>query len=331
MSSQSVSSGINGFGRFGQHLLRYWAYNSGKTTFTIDFINDEGLSIDKALKLLEDDPDLELTIHKVNSDYFTVRLLDGSVRSIRFTTQPLNEISWQGQPDLFFECSGKYADYDGWGRVINHATKRVLLSCSSSTVDTIAIYGFNHSALTTSDRIISYGSCTINAYVPLAKYINSHLGGVIDSDVSVIHNVPAYLLNMNQEPKKKVCTLEKYGPQLLDFLTASNFAVNYYTIPYTGVSIIDFRFRVSKPYKTSDVIYKLEEAFSSKGELSHLYAFTDEGKKPSAHKFSPFSAVLIREQVRFIGDNLYISAYFDNENSVNRYFDLANYISQELG
>ena len=46
------SVGINGFGRFGLHLLKYWIerfYNSG---FIIKYINDENLNIVRIFEIL---------------------------------------------------------------------------------------------------------------------------------------------------------------------------------------------------------------------------------------------------------------------------------------
>ena len=37
--------GINGFGRFGLHLLKYWLDRSSKSSFKIDYINDDYLDI----------------------------------------------------------------------------------------------------------------------------------------------------------------------------------------------------------------------------------------------------------------------------------------------
>ena len=49
------SVGINGFGRFGLHLLKYWIerfYNSG---FIIKYINDENLNIVRIFEILNSD------------------------------------------------------------------------------------------------------------------------------------------------------------------------------------------------------------------------------------------------------------------------------------
>ena len=81
----------------------------------------------------------------------------------------------------------------------------------------------------------------MNAFVPLGSFMNK-LYGILDADVNVVHNIQKYRLKDNNTLNRKFCTLEKSGPQLLKFLNKKNFTVNYTVVPYTGVSIIDFRF-----------------------------------------------------------------------------------------
>ena len=152
--------------------------------------------------------------------------------------------------------------------------------------------------------MISYGSCTVNAYVPLANYLHTKYG-VEDSDVNVIHNIQKYRLEENNTLIRKFCTLEKSASNLLSFVNNENFVVNYTVIPYSGVSMIDFRFRLK-----NKVIYRLSEI--------------DIG--PEVYNCTTYSTVFVKENVKIVNDSVYLSGYFDNENSVNRYFDLAQYI-----
>ena len=40
------NTGINGFGRVGLHLLKYWLDRNNDTNFDINFINDDFITID---------------------------------------------------------------------------------------------------------------------------------------------------------------------------------------------------------------------------------------------------------------------------------------------
>ena len=55
----------------------------------------------------------------------------------------------------------------------------------------------------------------------------------------------------------------------------------------------------------------------------------EKDKGPEAHNLSTYSAVIIKENIKMIKDQVYLSCYFDNENSVNRFYDLANYVVEK--
>ena len=46
------STGINGFGRFGIHIIKYWLDRNSDCNFKIAFINDDFLDINKAYDLI---------------------------------------------------------------------------------------------------------------------------------------------------------------------------------------------------------------------------------------------------------------------------------------
>ena len=50
-----VKVGINGFGRFGLHLLKYWLDRDKDANFIVMYINDDTLSIDDTLEILKTD------------------------------------------------------------------------------------------------------------------------------------------------------------------------------------------------------------------------------------------------------------------------------------
>lgn len=328
MHNQFVSTGINGFGRFGEHLLKYWVENYSSCAFSIDYINSNSLPLKLVYEKLTHDEYLssfyknQVSIH----GNFMHVALKNKVHKIEYSQTNDGQIPWLGKPELFFECTGRNTNAQNCEKFIVGKTKHVIISATSLNAQKTLIYGLNHKSFETTDKIISYGSCTVNAYTPLALYINKKYK-IIDSDVNVIHNTPTHLHNVHRQVIRKDCTLLKSAPTLLPFLSTDNFNVNYTTIPYTGVSSIDIRFRL----QNAPTIEHFIEAFQHELKNGSLYGIyncikTDSG--PQQHKFSPFSATIIETQCRIIGNNLYIHAYFDNENSVNRFYDLANFIAQ---
>lgn len=319
------TAGINGFGRFGLHLLKYWLDRQGTSNFKISYINDDFLSVQDAFNIINKDNYVIFDKYKVSlsGNNLIFIALDGTKNVIEYTNAEKSQIPWLGKPDLFLECSGKNSVAKDCELYVTGNTKLVVISATSYDAKTL-IYGFNHQDYGKDDKVISYGSCTVNAYVPIANYINKKYG-ITESDANFVHNIPNYKLKNFNTLNRKFCTLEKSGPNLLGFINENNFTVNYTVVPYDGVSMLDFRFKLQKSISKEDLVRDLQHAFS-KGELKGLYAFEEKDSGPEVHKFTTNSAVFIKDNTRLLNNNLYLHGYFDNENSVNRYFDLVNYI-----
>lgn len=326
-----ITVGINGIGRFGQHLLRYWLERDGDAPFVISFINDDVLSLDKAVELMKNDSSLEFDRFLLEGKAKTIIVSgkSGKEYEILYTNNSHETIPWIGKPTVFLECSGKSTDATICNKFLKGLTSFVLISASSENPDATLIYGYNHNRFDVPNhKIISYGSCTVNAYVPLAQYIDDLLG-IEDSDVNVIHSVPAYKIRELNTLTRKICTLEWSGPKLLPFLQNKNFSVNYTQVPYAGVSIIDYRFRVKKVISCAKFTKLLEKEMLY-GQLKGLYSIINHDTGPKEYKLTTYSSVIVKSNIKILGQNIYLQAYFDNENSVNRYFDLLSYIIREI-
>ena len=202
-----------------------------------------------------------------------------------------------------------------------------MISATSWDAEKTLVYGFNHNEYSSDLKLISYGSCTVNAHMPFANWIDKSYG-IVDSDVNVIHNIQKYRLQDNNTLNRKFCTLEESAKLLMDSINDNNFLVNYTVIPYAGVSMIDFRFRVNELVDLDTFINDLDVAMNH-GELKGLYGLDDKDIGPEVHNCSDYSTVFIKEGIKSLGNNFYLQGYFDNENSVNRFYDLANYISSQ--
>lgn len=320
-----TTTGINGFGRFGLHLLKYWLDRKDKANFDIVYINDDFLSAKAAFDIIKNDTYVSFGDYKVSlsGGSLIFKGQDGTKKVIEYANNQKDQIPWVGKPDILLECSGKNTAAKDCEKYLVGNTKLVAISATSWDAKSL-IYGFNHSDYNKEMKVISYGSCTVNAYVPLANYINMKYG-IEESDANFVHNVPNYKLRDFNTLQRKFCTLEKSGPNLLGFISQNNFTVNYTVVPYDGVSMLDFRFKLKKNISRRELIEDLQSAFL-KGGLALLYGFQESDKGPEIHKFTPHSAVFIKDNTRIINGNLYLHGYFDNENSVNRYFDIINYI-----
>jgi len=93
--------------------------------------------------------------------------------------------------------------------------------------------------------------------------------------------------------------------------------------------MIDFRFRVKKSVEQDAFIKDLDEAIHH-GELKNLYGLNEKDVGPEIHNCTNASTVFIKEGIKSLNGNLYLQGYFDNENSVNRFYDLADFISERI-
>jgi glyceraldehyde 3-phosphate dehydrogenase len=323
-------SGINGFGRFGLHLLKYWLVRAGDAGFSIDYINDDIIDIKQAIKIIKNDKYVSFDEYSITIDngYILINDTSNNFYKIKYTNFPSHQVQWRGDPDLVLECSGRNTCRADAAYFLNNNTKKVIIAATSWDADATLVYGFNHESYSDSHNIISYGSCTVNAYVMFSQYIHNKFD-VINSDVNVIHNVPEYKLDLFDTLDRRMCTLEKMGPKLLNFLSNTNFNVNYTLIPYSGISMIDLRFEVKNMLNLDDILTEIENDING-GILDGLYSFIDEDNGGESINGTEYSTVFIKNKIKVLQNNLYFYGYFDNENSVNRYFDLVNYISGEI-
>ena len=326
---KKVQVGINGFGRFGLHLLKYWLDRAEKSNFIINYINDDFLKINDALKIIINDKSVVFNKYKVTivKNCLSIIEPDGNRYIIEYSNTNMIDAPWRGKPEILLECSGKCTIAKDSRAHLFGNTRLVVISATSWDCDQTLIYGFNHKKFDKKSKTISYGSCTVNAYIPLAKYIQDKYG-VVDSDANFIHNIQNYKLNDFNSLNRKFCTLEKSGPNLLKFLNHNNFTVNYTVVPYSGISMLDFRFRLKKRRPKESFVDHLQLEIAE-GNLESLYQLDEIDVGPEVYNCSTYSAIFIKENTRVIGDNIFLHGYFDNENSVNRYYDLVNYVCSQ--
>jgi len=332
MGIKSVSCGLNGFGRFGLHFLSNYIQLRDTLGFSLTYINDEKLSIFDAVKILNNDKYVQLfkdfKIY-VDGEYLVISNMDYECK-IRYTNSDPRKLSWLGKPDIFLECSGRYTDATLARMFKTNNTRVVLISATSLNADQTLVYGYNHHQFDPNSDVISYGSCTVNAFSALTNFLADTF--VFESvDVNVIHNLPEHMLTIENRDTlvRKKCTLSKVAPIIIDCITDKNLYINYTLIPYSGVSIMDFKYSFDLSGSAEDVFSVLENEVA-KGSLKGLYGIQEFDNGPQEHQNTRCSAVIIKESSKVIGNHLYLHTYFDNENSANRYIDLTNYIAEEI-
>ena len=139
-------AGINGFGRFGLHIIKYWLDRNEESSFSINYINDDVLTIDQSIEILKKDRTVFFNKYKIKKVENKIRFLkpDGSIYEIEYCNKGKSHISWLGKPELFFECSGKNTLKKDCSRFLKDKTKVVIISATSWDADKTFLYGFNN-------------------------------------------------------------------------------------------------------------------------------------------------------------------------------------------
>lgn len=322
-------AGLHGLGRFGQHALLAWLQAPGKVE--IGFLADEVLSGEQVCALLRTHDRLDFAFADPVWQGGCLWLSDsmGVRRSLPYFQGPATLAPWLGLPDIWLECSGRYASKAACMPFLRGNTQQVLVSATCEDADQTLLMGWNQAAWQARAKVLSYGSCTINAFVPLADWLHRELG-VRDAQVQVIHNVPAYRLADCVHPLRTSCTLQAMAPRLLPWLADEQLDVLYTLIPYSGVSLLDLQFRVERPLPLAQLLHRLQHAVEQ-GALAGLYALPASDPGGCQVLGQPFNAVFPLSGIRLRGDSLRLSGYLDNENSAYRYIQLVKWLAGEDG
>jgi|GEM_PF-818000 len=315
---------INGFGRFSLHLIRDWLLRSEDLGFDVQWINDPLRTVEEIANELAQDTILGSSISSIV--VLSGRVLINDKHSIQISHEKeIINIPWQNEIDWVFECSGRFTDRKSTEKHLRGNIERVIISATSLTADKILVLGVNESEYDPYEhRIISYGSCTINGYLPIARVLNDSFE-IEESGLNVTHNTPIKDIRPPYGTLlRRVCTLEYVAPRLIQALEG-RFFVNYHLVPYPGVSLMDFEFRFKNEISSTKLLSRLQEA--AQGEIDLHLSFTQNFDRPEQFIANFSSVVLIEESFRKVGSTHLFSAWFDNENSAVRLNDLAAFMT----
>lgn len=310
-----LTATLHGAGRFAQHLLHAWLNEPDQ--YRLQHLCDEKLSLDTLVGLLNnhDKLDFSAACPAIEADCLALTDSHGQRHRLRWS----NSLDCAGDSQLWLECSGRHSHATNARHFHTGRTRHVLVSASCPGANQTLIMGFNHSDYRTDAAVISYGSCTVNAFIPLAQHLylqrNWH-----QAQVEVIHNSPAHA-SLHQ-PRRQHCTLQDMAPQLLPWLAPGQLHVSYTLIPWQGPSLINMRFELARPACAHELTALL-------APLQPLYHFApqDTGLNPVIN--SRYNAEFPLSEIELSGHWLSLKGYFDNENSAYRYHQLIQHICQQ--
>ncbi len=327
---------INGYGRIGRCVLRALHTAPGRPQLAVTAIN-EPADLASMAYLTEYDSTHGRFPGRVEAGEQQLLVADKPIRVSH--AQVPEEVDWQ-DIDLVIDCSGVYGRRAELERFLRAGCPGLLLShpgFSADDVDATVIYGVNQEVLRGSERLLSAGSCTTNAVVPVLALLAQRFG-VEQAQLTTLHSV------MNDQPlidgyhhtdlRRTRSAMQSIIPvstglsrgveRLLPDLQGRVHA-KAIRVPTLNVSAIDLNLITRKPVTAAEVNQLLQAA--AVGGLRGLLAYSEAAHASIDFNHDPHSAIIDASQTRVSGGHLLnLFIWFDNEwGFANRLLDVAQH------
>ncbi|WP_207456840.1 type I glyceraldehyde-3-phosphate dehydrogenase [Desertivibrio insolitus] len=333
----SVKIGINGFGRIGRNYFR--AALAKGSDLEIVAVND--LTDNKALAHLLKydsitgrlDADVELAGDQI--------IVNGKPITVLEERDPA-ALGWGDHGvDIVIESTGRFTNAEDARKHIQAGAKKVLISAPAKGEDATFVMGVNHESYDPeSHHIISNASCTTNCLAPLAKVFNDEFGierglmttvhaytadqNLQDGPHSDLRRARAAAVNIVPTSTGAAKAIGLVLPELVGKL--DGFALR---VPVPTGSITDLTVTASKSASVDDIKAVYREA--ANGYLKGILKYTEDEIVSSDIVTDPHSSIFDAGLTRVIGNQVKLSAWYDNEwGYSNRLVDLTEYVAERL-
>ncbi|MFC4244662.1 type I glyceraldehyde-3-phosphate dehydrogenase [Gryllotalpicola reticulitermitis] len=333
----SVKIGINGFGRIGRNFFRA-ALEKG-TELDIVAVND--LTDAKTLAhLLKYDSILGKLAEDVSVDGDSI-VVDGKHIKVLADRDPANLPWGELGVDIVIESTGFFTDGNKAKAHLDAGAKKVIISAPASNEDGTFVIGVNEQLYDAANHhIISNASCTTNCLAPLAKVFNDKFG----IERGLMTTVHAYTADQNLQdgPHKDLRRARGAAQSIIPTSTGAAKAIGLVLpelkgkldgfalrVPTPTGSITDLTVTSSKPVTVDEVKAAYKEA--AEGPLKGILEYTEDEIVSRDIVGNPHSSIFDAGLVRVIGDQVKLSAWYDNEWGYSRRLvDLADYVAERL-
>jgi D-erythrose 4-phosphate dehydrogenase len=332
----SLRIAINGFGRIGRCLLRALQESPLRDRIHVVAIN-EPADLESIAYLTRFDSNHGRFPGKIETADGKL-IVDGWPIAVSHASTP-EGVDWVALGvEVVMECSGQYSGRVDFERFIAAGSSRVMVSHpagSAADVDATIVHGINHTTLTGSERIVSCGSCTTNAIVPVLALLDRSFG-IEQASMTTLHSV------MNDQPlidgyhhsdlRRTRSAMQSMIPvstglargveRLLPELTG-RIQAKAIRVPVANVSAIDLAVTLARDVDAAEINSRLCAA--AEGELADLLACSYEPHASIDFNHNPRSAIVDAGLTRVAGKRLAdLLVWFDNEwGFANRMLDVA--------
>ncbi len=333
----AVKIGINGFGRIGRNYLR--AALAQGSNLDIVAVND--LTDNKTLAhLLKYDSVTGRLAEDVSYDEDSITV--GGRKIKVFEERDPANLPWgELGVDIVIESTGRFTKAEDARKHIAAGAKKVLISAPASGDDVTIVMGVNEGDYNPeTDVIISNASCTTNCLAPLAKVFNDAFG----IEKGLMTTVHAYTADQNLQdgPHSDLRRARAAAINIVPTSTGAAKAIGLVLpelkgkldgfalrVPIPTGSITDLTVEASRDVTVEEV--KAAYKAAAEGPLKGILKYTEDEIVSSDIVTDPHSSIFDSGLLRVLGNQVKLSAWYDNEwGYSNRLVDLTEYVAERL-
>ena len=335
--SVTVKIGINGFGRIGRNYFR--AALAQGADLEIVAVND--LTDNKTLAhLLKYDSVTGRLDAEVTYDENSISV-NGTSFKVFEERDPANLPWGELGVDIVIESTGRFTKAEDARKHLDAGAKKVLISAPASGEDGTFVMGVNEQDYDPATmNIISNASCTTNCLAPLAKVFNDAFG----IERGLMTTVHAYTADQNLQdgPHKDLRRARAAAVNIVPTSTGAAKAIGLVLpelkgkldgfalrVPVPTGSITDLTVTASRPVTVDEI--KAAYKAAAEGPLKGILKYTEDEIVSSDIVTDPHSAIFDSGLLRVLGNEVKLSAWYDNEwGYSNRLVDLTEYVAERL-
>lgn len=319
-----ISIAINGFGRIGRNFLR---------TILLDPKARKQIKV-SAINIGPADPEYVAHMFKYDTLMGTfpgsvalkknMLVVDGISIPIMSEADPRNVLWKKYHVEWVVDASGHYTKRKDALKHIDAGASRVLITAPAHGDDVSIIMGVNNANFNIKKhRIVSLGSCTTNAFIPMLAVLDAAFGiqegfmttihaytntqVLLDVEEDDLRRSRAAALNIIPTSTGASEMLEKIMPSLHKKITAISIRV-----PVAKVSLIDLSFVAKRAMTISTVNTAFKKAAHT-GPLKGIVDITMEPLVSSDFSGNPYSLVVDGALTGVQGNMGKVFGWYDNE------------------
>lgn len=323
--------GINGYGRIGRCVVRA--------------LSERGL-LDRIQPVLINDPaEPESLVHLTHYDSTHGRserlfqtdpnggyLLNGRSIALTQNASP-TQIDYRQFPvDVVLESSGRFASREGADAHLEAGAPRVLIGAPGGPeVDRTVVYGLNHLAITSEDRVLSAASCTTNCLAMGVSALTSEMQieRGFYTTIHAVTNDQVLIDSAHRDPRRgrsagssmiptttnAILALEWVMPELAGRIQGFSMRV-----PTQNVSCVDLTVLLDREVSEADILDAMRRWSQVQ---AGLFAVNDEPLVSIDFNHHPASSIFDATQLMVNGPLVKLLFWYDNEwGYSNRVIDL---------